>query len=356
MKLVFKYTLLVLLILTVSVFLVEIGLGAFFAYKDRGLEPMKVKDYPYLYYIFEKGEITDDYGLKTDRPLQKPEGKFRILLTGGSVARGQGNKETISVYLEKELNERLHTDKIEVLNAGMSAYVVEQDFIFIQLVLQKYEPDMIVSLDGYNDLLTWKLNRFDKGPYPLAPHNWSQFQVIRRGQYNHTFQSRFTGFFKNITRAVLAMRRYRSEHDFNWNGITLSEKAEVSSSFSSVVDDTHKFCEAKQIDYFNFLQPIRFYHSSTDTSKLTPEQKGMNSIYNIMDLETLDKDYATSLTSLLKGHEDLFLDDCHVKPQGNQLIAKAMADYIEPALVDYLSPASQPERDTLTPVPGGKIL
>ena len=140
------------------------------------------------------------------------------------------------------------------------------------------------------------------------------------------------------------MKRHRQEKDFNWNAITLSQKAEVSTTFWSIVDDTHKFCEGKQIDYFCFLQPLRYYRPGADSVKLNPEEKGLSSIYTLMDFETIEKEYCTSLTPLFKGRDSLFIDDCHIKPEGNKLIAKAMADFIEPTLDDYLSPAMAPER------------
>ena len=53
----------------------------------------------------------------------------------------------------------------------MSGYVVEQEFLLLQLVLQKYEPDLVFGLDGYNDLMSYKLNRHTSKTIPLPPQN-----------------------------------------------------------------------------------------------------------------------------------------------------------------------------------------
>ena len=50
--------------------LAEIILGGIFYVKDFNLEPMAVKDYPYLYYLFEKGEDTNEHGFKTSHSIE----------------------------------------------------------------------------------------------------------------------------------------------------------------------------------------------------------------------------------------------------------------------------------------------
>ncbi|MDX2001759.1 MAG: SGNH/GDSL hydrolase family protein [Chitinophagales bacterium] len=339
-----KYTLFVFLILLFSAILIEIGLGIAFRIKDRNVQAMNVKDFPYIYFSFEKDEFSNADGIKTTKSITKEPGKFRIVLIGGSVARGSGNTETIANFLEKELNDALATDKIEVINAGMSAFVAEQEFIFTQLVLQKYEPDMVIGLDGYNDLLTWRINRFTtESPFMLPPHNYAQFRVIRDGKYQKSFISRFTGFYKNIGRVVHYYERKSLEKKFNWDSIGLPEKADVSATYWSVIQDTRDFCTAKKIDYYSFLQPIRFYGDRSDTSKLTKEQRGMSSIYMLMELETLEKGYSHSLAKLFKARKEVFMDDCHVNVEGNQIIAKEMAKFLQPKLEDYLTPAGVPD-------------
>src|SRR5687768_381888 len=170
----FKYFLLTFLILLFAALLTEGVLEVVFRIKDRHADPLPVRDYPYLYFLFDSTKGLNEYGFKTSYPEEKEPGKFRIILVGGSVARGKQPEQSIAHYLEKQLNTQFQTDKIEVINAGISAFVVEQEFILIQLLLQQYQPDMIVSLDGVNDLMTFDQNRRTKSDFDLPPHHWDE--------------------------------------------------------------------------------------------------------------------------------------------------------------------------------------
>ena len=185
----------------------EIFFGIVFFLKDtksRLINLENTKDHAYLYYTCrpDKEKAINEDGLYTKKGRARAPGKYRILLTGGSVARSlhAPYDKTISYYLEEELNKRLKTDKIEVINAAMPGYVAEQGFIFIQLVLRHYRPDMIIGLDGYNDLMSFKLNRYTG--FIGAPQNWRDFMVIRDGKEAKRFYYRFKGLFRNLSRAV----------------------------------------------------------------------------------------------------------------------------------------------------------
>lgn len=327
MKKIPKYFLLFLLIILAAPLLAEALLGIIFHYKDRDLERMAAHDEPYLYYLFDKADGLNEHGFKTNYPLKKQAGKFRIILTGGSVARGKLPEETIAHYLEKELNERFNTDKIEVINAGMSAYVVEQEFILIQLILQYYEPNMLISLDGYNDLMTFKLNRQFPSGFELPPHNWQDFRVIENNTAKKKFGSRFTYFFKNIARAVRFMQRKEFEKNYDWSLLTEPKLKPVSDTYWQIIGDTHDFCKAKNIAYYSFLQPVRFYQKNEIRNEA--DLKALTIFYRIMEEGAHYQRYAFTLTSIFSNRPDIYTDDCHVTPEGNQMIAKAMAERIE---------------------------
>jgi lysophospholipase L1-like esterase len=120
--------------------------------------------------------------------LTKPQGEIRIFLLGNSTAFGYGsssNSKTISDLLETRLQQRLHqqqatpqiyqadlppADKVEqqknlakppkikaakyrIINAAVPGYASGNEFAQIALQILKYQPDLIIMLDGYEDLM-----------------------------------------------------------------------------------------------------------------------------------------------------------------------------------------------------------
>ena len=118
----------------------------------------------------------------------KPKEEIRIFLLGGSTAFGYGspnNQSTISEFLEQRLKQRLKQqntspdlykpdllpfDKVErakylakpskikpgnyrVVNAGIPGYASGNELAQLALQVLKYKPDLIVVLDGYEDLM-----------------------------------------------------------------------------------------------------------------------------------------------------------------------------------------------------------
>ena len=115
-------------------------------------------------------------GFRTNTQINKIDSIYRVAIIGGSVADVLGGEKAPNgqCLLEFELDSILGTNNIEVIGAGTSGYVVEQEFIETQLILQKYKPDFILGLHGYNDLMTFKLNRYINDQILLPPQNYRE--------------------------------------------------------------------------------------------------------------------------------------------------------------------------------------
>ena len=121
-------------------------------------------------------------------PLAKPKNEVRIFLVGGSTAFGYGsssNAATISSQLEQRLQKRLQQQKTSpqlykpdllpanpeqrqkaaskpakikpgdyrVINAAVPGYASGNQLAQVALEILKYDPDLIIVLDGYVDLM-----------------------------------------------------------------------------------------------------------------------------------------------------------------------------------------------------------
>jgi len=118
-------------------------------------------------YVDTRGIKHNSVGFRrsTEVPIAKPAGVFRIFLVGGSTAYGLGglwphiqpefavlkNTETIDTYLERYLNEAVPGRRIEVINAAITSTWTHHHLIYLNQSLLKYDPDMVLFLDGFND-------------------------------------------------------------------------------------------------------------------------------------------------------------------------------------------------------------
>lgn len=121
-------------------------------------------------------------------PLVKPKDEVRIFILGGSTAFGYGNPSnaaTISEQLEKRLQQRLEQQKTapklykpdvlpgdgaekqkalakpakiksgnyRVINAAVPGYASGNELAQLALQILEYKPDLIMIMDGYEDLM-----------------------------------------------------------------------------------------------------------------------------------------------------------------------------------------------------------
>jgi hypothetical protein len=126
-----------------------------------------------------------------DVPQEKPADEFRVLVTGGSVVYGRGPvppadavadyyevtfRWTIPHILQEILNsdprvrEKIQGKKVRVINAGVPGYVYQNNLMRYLAKLRLFHPDLVVALDGANEVHTvarplkdW--NYFTEGPY-----------------------------------------------------------------------------------------------------------------------------------------------------------------------------------------------
>ena len=119
----------------------------------------------------EPDPVLDEQGFLSDAPvsLDKPAGLFRIFLVGGSTAFGAGQNvryHSVRLYPDgvysypssiaghlKVMLERGHPGmRFEVVNAAGFERRIHQSFIQYVQTLSRYRPDLIINLDGMNDV------------------------------------------------------------------------------------------------------------------------------------------------------------------------------------------------------------
>jgi lysophospholipase L1-like esterase len=92
--------------------------------------------------------------------IPKPAGVFRLVILGGSTVEGNGVNspfDSLPAKLRGGLQQRFDGaahpgfDRIEVVNAGVSNYASDQEYLHLLADVLPLQPDLVVVYDGWND-------------------------------------------------------------------------------------------------------------------------------------------------------------------------------------------------------------
>ena len=302
--------------------LFEIVLGILFYFKDirnQLIHVDSIKDSPYTYYNKQSEEE------KLDKEKNKGF-KYKIVIIGGSVATNIGNaKKDGGSMLQHYLNKSLNTNCIELMNKGVPGYVIEQEYILSQLNIQHIKPNIVFSVDGYNDLLSINMNR-NSSFEAIPPQNYKDFQVIKNGKIKNSFFGRFRAVFKNLERFYYFSNRFLNKQSLNdYSDLNEEKQNKLSKIYLNIVQDTKDFYDSKGTNYIHFLQPIKFYTAKKEKYNGI---ESLNPIYNIIENKIKNSDYGYSLTTILDLNKNVYKDYCHVNAEGHEIFSKKIADLL----------------------------
>jgi len=120
------------------------------------------------------GSINSHGFRSPEYPVKKPEGRKRILVLGDSFAWGfnVANEDMFSRVMEKKL--RAANIEVDIMNAAVSGWGTDQEYLFLLHEGLRYKPDIVVlALFAGND----PLNNANSRQYSLE----KPYFVIRNG-------------------------------------------------------------------------------------------------------------------------------------------------------------------------------
>jgi hypothetical protein len=330
-------------------------------------------------------EYANNAGFRDPRPisLKKPDDEFRIFLTGGSTAFGLGaggqagpitnfyyleHRETIAHGLEKILNTMapIPGKTIRVYNTAVWGYAYQHLLLRYVTKLRQYKPDLIVSLDGVNELL----------PVSVPAKEWDYFS---QGQFNGILRQMFDydrdGLASYLT---LWLKNNTFLMTFFWKGVDPFQTMEgrmrerrgsapgkdvkdVDPSFSSedsarmvkenistvvrVLEDYHSVLENDSVPHIFAMQPLLYLSKkprhawekkveSVEEHKeyyLTPVDKLYELMIERINESARKKQYflADFSNYFDDTSEWVFTDWCHLTAGANYLIAKELANILK---------------------------
>ncbi|MCA1962166.1 MAG: discoidin domain-containing protein [Desulfomonile sp.] len=330
-------------------------------------------------------EYANNAGFRDPRPIsvEKPADEFRIFLTGGSTAFGLGAsgeaapltdfygieyRETISYVLERILNVTapIPGKTIKVYNTAVWGHAYQHHLFRYVSKLRRYKPDIVVSLDGVNEI----------HPMAAPDDDWDYF---KQGQYNGVLReildyngpglaSYLTLWLKNNTYLMTLIWQgadfFQGLEAARWahkGALAMEESQQQAPKHSReqrkrmitdnaftivrIVENYHSVLENDGVPHIIALQPL-LYLSKKPRHAIEQKVEALNENRGYYDVQS-DHVYKYLVERILERAQEkrffvadfseyfddtsewVFTDWCHLTAGANYLIAKELANFIK---------------------------
>lgn len=251
--------------------------------------------------------------------LRKPEGVFRILVLGDSVAFGDGIRaqDTFVKKLEVGLNPNPRGVKVEVLNGGVRGYNTFQELQLLKEVGLRYEPDWVILAYVLNDAEPMEKQA------GLINKKFTRFIGLKDFIKQHSYLYAFLRRNMELLRHRVTPREFLETYDRQFDpaspGWRVSKEA---------LREMKSLADERRIRLLVAVFP-RLVGLKTDETY--PAQGIQNQVVQTagkeLGIDTLD------LLPALKGYDAESLkvtktDTFHLNPQGHDIVARALKRYV----------------------------
>jgi len=270
----------------------------------------------------------DGYRVHQQTRKNKP-GAVKIGFFGGSTMWGTGvdNTNTIPAIFD-EL-----TDNYDTYNFGERGYTSRQELaLLINLINQGKAPDIVVFYDGFNDLwihcnyaITRSLNSHQEEP------------TLRNLVRNASSQS---ALYANLVQPFVTFSQRLAKKRVQPDKLACSTDPKRAQAVADMM--IANWTMARQLvtgyggRFYAFLQPQLYSGKPrSDYVVLKKKQRGRGSefqaVYPLLQrqISQIKGQWAFDLSSAFDGSQPIYVDDVHVAPVGNKIIAEKIRDIIQ---------------------------
>lgn len=326
-------------------------------------------------YVDTRGVRHNSMGFRRSSEVsrEKPPGTYRIFLMGASAGYGLGglwthienrypvlkNSETIDAFLEQDLNARYPGRHFEVINAAITSTWTHHNLIYLNQTILRYQPDMVLFLDGFNDFFFYNPDhdQFASYTYNLPsrailgePTLWSLayangWWLFRKSAFIHLVARGASNLklliSKKPTRDPIDVNRALANHRkvFPVNALAMQERSGVILHHYGIVPvfmlQPMLILERGRAHPTEIEQ--RLFEFNVDSYLPNYEAFATGAASFIREQETAMAARVggtfIDLTGIFQNvTEQVFTDYAHLTPQGNQVLAKYVADQIAPLI------------------------
>jgi hypothetical protein len=416
-----KYFVSFLIILFITLFLLEISAVVFFnSLTGQDFNKVKMQDeyqlqinaideklnskktletvfmlHPYSGYVHTPTPGVNSYGMiapSVSVPHKKTDNEFVIAVIGGSVATKFAVDNNNHGYLQKALRTlkpSLKNKKITIIPFAAGGYKQPQHlFSFQYALLAGFEFDLVINIDGFNDLVM-AVRNFEEDINPIFPSGYhtamlgklargidfnlakslTRIYNIHQSELNFLKLMKHTPFKQSRFINIIAQLRLKynkntvdklhynivekaqKEMPIEFKGPTFNKKLDKYEMAVKIWKNASlqvwAICQLYKIEYLHILQPNQYVKDSkilsvnekevayrdTPWAKivikayhlLIQQEKSLNRVHN-NGKYLLFKD----MTMIFKDNtEDLYNDDCcHFNARGNEIFSQKIAQLI----------------------------
>ncbi len=330
-------------------------------------------------------EYANNAGFRDPRDIavKKPDDEFRIFLTGGSTAFGLGSagsaasitgayyleqRETVSHVIEKILNAKapLPGKNIRVYNTAVWGHAYQHDLLRYLTKLRRYSPDLVVSLDGVNEIHPVSIpvddwDYFSQGQYSAILKQIFSFEWAGLSSYltlwlkNNTFLMTLFWRGNDVFQNLEGEARFHKGSLFHSFGLTPEKDrmkqeqrqemiTENMTVVNKVIQDYHNALLTDGVPHIFALQPM-LYASKKARHAIEKQIEGEKDhqvyyemdtghLYSYMIRRILDNSkergiHAVNFADYFNDTDQwVFTDWCHLTAGANYLIGKEIANQI----------------------------
>jgi len=269
-------------------------------------------------------------------------GARKVWVFGGSTVFGIGTPDsaTIPSSLSRELNSH-SSDCVEVTNLGVEGYVTNQELILLlQQLKAGHRPDIAVFYDGVNESLVG-------GVSPGVPTAHGNFELIR-SKVEDPGPSRLSCLRLLYSAQLIRLltEKYGQEDRATISDGELAARAQATlQNYEANLKLVQLLASEYGFKTYFFWQPVLAYGSKP----LVPfEQKlkearsqelggrvyrGLRAVYEQAERQSVASHKFVFLGKVFDEVKDpIYVDEFHLDPRGNRIIAHAIAKTVEPAI------------------------
>ena len=285
----------------------------------------------------------DDHGIRQTPGADCRSGSYNVFAFGGSTMWGTGAPDwgTIAARLQARLEQR-RRGPVCVTNFGETGYVSTQSLVMLLLQLKLGNvPNAVVFYDGPNDVYAaYQAGRVGvhENFYQIAGlfegrSSESWLELLQK-TYSYTVVDSLVGKFTSRPQPQVTVLNYES---IGVGATALGDM--VVQNYLSNYTMVDVLAKRFGFEAFMFIQPIL----SMGNKPLTQEEQQMKwtyesdralarldaAVYRAFDVESSKHERLTYLANIFdENPTSLWIDDSHVNPLGNDLIAETMVDAI----------------------------
>jgi lysophospholipase L1-like esterase len=292
-----------------------------------------------------KGETIniDERGVRRTPGADCQPKAFKVFTFGGSPMWGTGSPEwsTIPAYLQRGLEGQRH-GPVCVTNFGESGYVSTQAVIELIMQLQAGNvPNVAIFLDGTNDIYT----SYQSGKSGVHEN---QDQIAGRLERRNEPQTpRFIAFLKSLALYELVRSQLRGLNPgsqteklitYQSMGVDVNALSDaIVKTYMVNIENVAALARRYGFEYHFFWPPYISVGGKTLTSEESTLRASIDPALERLTQAVYKKiepvvDRCTNLYSLTDIFDDyaplVWLDDVHVTPEGNELIAEKMLQVV----------------------------